>query len=308
MHVLFPTLPPELRNFIYAYASATDENAATTRGLPFTTKTYDTSHTKVVICPVHTGNLSLLALQKYNFQEGHEYHSWLMAHGVQIRIAILFKGDVSTYIQKHWDDRMSASIRKLIKKYPWMANVAHWDVKVLWDANVGSMERRPGKAAAIVNGMLATLLGFQEIKGRRTRGDVSVQFHIPHAFAAAKRVYGVEFGLESFLKAQATTSSGKETREVTTGPLIKKEEVEVTKRFHAVPDPFKERDLIAVENEVVAWSQELKGTLVMRSVRMGGNSSREILRCEEKVPQRPVDWRMALLLCECSGVEAAKVL
>jgi hypothetical protein len=308
MRLLFPLLPPELRNEVYSYTSAADQSPATTAGLPVTLKKYRMKHAKVEICPVHYGNPSLLALQKYAFLEGAEYHDWLMRNGVQFHIGIVFDGLVESFVQEHWDDKISVSMRKLTKKYPWIAKAARWDVRVVWAANVDSMRGRPRKSATIVNGILATILGFQDAAVRAKRGYVSVRFHIPHCLVAAKLAYGLEFGLQSFLETAAAHGVKREIREVTTGPSIKRKDSKIVGRLHTVPTSPPEKTAIMISKHGVEWSEESQGDLVMRKVVNGQDFYLEVLRSDGKVSDGSTNWQLASLRCECGDLQDTRVL
>ncbi|KAF2275801.1 uncharacterized protein EI97DRAFT_501577 [Westerdykella ornata] len=300
---LFPTLPPEIRNEIYAYASSSSQNPATINGLPFATKTYNYSQTSVVICPIHTGNPSLLALQRYGFLEAKEYYSWLMVHAIQIRISVVFKGHVGWFSQKHWEEKMTASLQKLVKKYPWIGTAAQRDVRVLWDAKMESMAAKPGRAAEIVNAMVKTLVGFQDPRVRARDGVVSVRFHIPHSFAAAKVLHGWQFGLETFLGARAAPEARVERREVTLGDVVKRGPAKVTERFLAVPGRVEEKEVIVVQNGRVEWTSGTEGLLVMRRIVQEGRSWQEMVAVDEKGPDC---WRLCPLRAECGDAEGTR--
>ncbi|KAF2704998.1 hypothetical protein K504DRAFT_354617, partial [Pleomassaria siparia CBS 279.74] len=128
---LFPLLPAELRNQVYSYL---DSSPATTHLVPLKLKTYNNiSHTTVQICAVHHGNASLLALRKYGFLEGLEYTNHLLAHGLELWISIHFTAHMKMFTPKHWNDKISVSLRKLVRLHPWVKNVPSIKIKVLWE-------------------------------------------------------------------------------------------------------------------------------------------------------------------------------
>jgi hypothetical protein len=308
MRLLFPSLPPEVRNTIYTYASQSTQGPATTSGLPFPPKTYDLKHTNVSLCALHHGNLSLLALQKYKYLEGAEYHSWLLSHGLHIRLGIVFTGHVDSFVQKHWDEKMSASLRKLVKKYAWLAHVPRWEIRIVWDANVDSMRKHPGKAAEIVNGMVRTVLGFQSEMVKKRRGDVRVRFHVPYPFVAAKSVYGLQFGLREFFDAAGTSGARRELREVTTGPLAERGDGKIVGQLHAVPMAAPEKSAFAIRGHQVEWSEDSEGELVMKKVVDGQKSWIETLRINEKGVDASGNWQSASLRCECGDLRDANIV
>jgi hypothetical protein len=262
--LLFPDLPPELRNEIYTYLST---STPTTTSLPLKLKTFSCRHTTIQICPVHYGSTNLLSLSHYNFNESHEYASWLRQNGLQLKIGIIFKGRVNTFVQRDWDKKISAHLRKLVKIYPWLEKVAQYDVRVKWDPMDGALKSKGGKRVAgeIVRDMLAMLMrGMMQADVRKKKGDVKVKLGIGHRIAVESVVAGARFGLAEVLSVGGDEVRSK-TWEVWKEECKNIAQIEESPRFVPVLQAKQEeKHLLDVERGVVTWADSVKEQLVVR--------------------------------------------
>ncbi|KAJ8111622.1 hypothetical protein OPT61_g5829 [Boeremia exigua] len=161
MRTLLPLLPPELRNSVYSYLAPSP--TPTNTGLPLQLKSYSCKHTLIQICPTHSGSTSLLALQQYAFVEGNEYRTWLLNHAITLRIGVVFKGRVNTFVQEHWDKKIETHLHKLAKQHPWLNKVANYDIQILWDAPDGVLKSKHNRRSAgqvQMNGTLVRRFGY----------------------------------------------------------------------------------------------------------------------------------------------------
>ncbi|PVI02339.1 hypothetical protein DM02DRAFT_498200, partial [Periconia macrospinosa] len=159
---LFPSLPPEIRNMIYAATlTPTDgiSNPATSQFLPFQQKVYTSSHTTVHIIPSYQGLPSLISLQALNYLEAHEYLNHILtSSAVSLHIGIHFKGNSQTFNQAHWDAKHVAHLQALLKKHPWLANVTDYDVQILWEPLTLAPRAKPnGEVGCIAQRMVDVL-------------------------------------------------------------------------------------------------------------------------------------------------------
>jgi hypothetical protein len=287
--LLFPNLPPELRNEVFKYLSVPDTlPKATISGLPLKLKTYDCKHTTVEICPVHYGSTTLLALQPYGFLEAREYRSWL---------GVTFKGRVNTFVQKDWDAKMAAHLRKLAKLHPWLKKVANFDVRVLWSPVDGVM-RGKRMAGQIPRDMLETLTGLVGWEVKRKKGELGVKLCLEHAVAAEIVLSGTRFGFAGFMAA-AMGAFKRETVEVWKEAHTNQREVEPNVRFLPVlPSREEKNGALGIEKGLVNWAVGVQGSLVMRKDLLDGvATSLEIGNEHEK--DGPVDQIVCTLLGEC---------
>jgi hypothetical protein len=157
---LFSQLPAELRNEVYTHLSTS--TTASTQGIPLPLKNYASAHIGVQICAIHRGSTSLLTLGRYGFLEGEEYRSWLLSRGVEVWVGVHFLGHLNTFVQKDWDAKMLASLRKLGKRYPWLKNVARYRIRIDWEPKLDSLTRAPrGVSGEIADRMVQTLIRLQ---------------------------------------------------------------------------------------------------------------------------------------------------
>ncbi|KAF1973033.1 hypothetical protein BU23DRAFT_554576 [Bimuria novae-zelandiae CBS 107.79] len=198
VRLLLPSLPPELRDLIYAQTISNSAHAAT-NGLPFTRKIYDSSHTRVEIMPVHYGNAGLLALQRYRYLEGDEYANWTLANAVQLRITVLFKGHVNTFVQEHWDKKIATHLKNLAKRYPWLRKVADYDVKILWRPCSWAPSKKKRRAGAIAKRMVEVLTQEMDAHVRAKRGNVHAGLYVAKWVVGDLGVRGQALGLGEFV-------------------------------------------------------------------------------------------------------------
>ncbi|KAF2003839.1 hypothetical protein P154DRAFT_72704 [Amniculicola lignicola CBS 123094] len=111
--LLFPQLPPELRNEVYSYLVHDEEKPYTYLGMPFAPKTYNVGRTKITFAVVHQGNPSLLNLHKDKFLEAEEYFSCLVPTAVTLWVSVVVKGYMHKAEFASWktkvEKRMSVS-------------------------------------------------------------------------------------------------------------------------------------------------------------------------------------------------------
>src|SRR5207244_3489776 len=102
--LLFPQLPPELRNEIYAYlcTPSPSQSDSLTTGLPLGLKTYTCKHTTLHLTPTHTSCTSLLALQSHAVLEAFEYAAFLRTNAVELKLGVEFTGRVNTFCPEAW--------------------------------------------------------------------------------------------------------------------------------------------------------------------------------------------------------------
>ena len=285
---LFSQLPAELRNEVYAHLSTS--TTASTQGIPLPLKNYTSAHTSVQICAVHHGSTSLLTLGKYGFLEGEEYRSWLLGKGVEVWVSVHFLGHLNTFVQKDWDAKMLASLRKLGKRYPWLKNVARYRIRIGWEPKLDSLARAPrGVSGEIADQMVKTLIGLQDPRVREKKGDITVEMCIAPAVQVETGVKNVCLGLETFLSGSSSTH---ETRSATAPrtdirrPGLRKLPIEMN------------------EIKGVHWVGN-DARLIMRSVKEGGNKWREV---RDGAHQGAEEWAWMVLLGECGGIGDARII
>jgi hypothetical protein len=263
-HQLFPTLPPELRNEIYTYLQTSP--VPTTHSLPLSLKTFSDKHTTVQIQPVHNGTTSLLALHRHAVQEASEYASWLRDHAVTLRIGVVFKGRLATFVQGDWDRRMEGHLRKLRREVPWLRKVGRWDVSVFFDPVLLGQGRGRVEAGGVARGMLRTFLRCGEEVGAGCKKEVNMCVSFEHAFLVSCVMDGRKLGLNTLFKEKAEDLGVEKLAvEVRMAHTTQREPV-----VHASPGlvlPPKipgERTLLAVEDGVVRWTDCTSGVLVVK--------------------------------------------
>ncbi|KAF2691974.1 hypothetical protein K458DRAFT_259834, partial [Lentithecium fluviatile CBS 122367] len=196
--LLFPDIPPELRNLIYA--NTISPSQATNIGLPFESKTFTLCHTRVVIEPIHHGNPSILALQNYRFQEASEYHSYLLTHAIQLRITVLFNGHMNSFIQEHWDGKMASHLKNLLKKFPWLAKVSDYHFRILWEPVSWVAGKKRRNFGAITKRMVDALTGMMDGDLKKKRGFVRAELQIGRGVASDYVSQQQPLGLADFLE------------------------------------------------------------------------------------------------------------
>ncbi|OAG06830.1 uncharacterized protein CC84DRAFT_1063199, partial [Paraphaeosphaeria sporulosa] len=196
--LLLPQLPPELRDMVYTQ-TVTSDNHATSAGLDFTSKIYESSHTRVEIIPVHHGNPAMLALQRYHFLEGDEYRHFILKTAVQLRIHVVFKGHTNTFVQEHWDKKMAAHLKNLAKRHPWLRKVAHYDIRILWKPASWAPSKRKRRVGAIAKRMVEVLTQELDVEQRVKRGMVKTDLRIADFVVADHVLKGQTLGLGEFV-------------------------------------------------------------------------------------------------------------
>ncbi|CAO2657212.1 Nn.00g033380.m01.CDS01 [Neocucurbitaria sp. VM-36] len=304
--LLFPDLPPELRNEIYNCLAVPKSNStATNTGLPFQLKTYECKHTTVQICPVHFGSTGLLALQKYQFQEACEYYSWLLNNALELRIGITFKGRVNTFVQTDWNKKMEMHLRKLAKQHPWFKKIARYDIHILWAATDGPLKSRKNKkkAGQLPMEMMKTLTGLMEENVKRTRGEVNVQLCLGHSVVVENMISSTKFGLSDFLSVPPNLYGVRKlVKEIWKGPLLNTTQTVPCLPF--VPAALGIREvmgLLEIEEGLVKWVACRGRLLVMRKTMVQGNALEVTIEGVRQENNQGVDYIILGLVKECLG-------
>ncbi|KAK3216943.1 hypothetical protein GRF29_1g1411748 [Pseudopithomyces chartarum] len=239
LRLLLPTLPPELRDLIYTQTIPTS-NPATTAGLPFTRKTYDSSHTRVEISPFHNGNPGLLALQHYRYLEGNEYAKWIFANAVTLQITVHFKGHLNTFVQEHWDKKIGAHLKNLAKRNPWLRKVANYEVKIMWMPKESGHGKKMRRIGAVAGRMVEVLTQQMDENVKVKKGDVKAGLFVGGWTVLDYRASGQAMGLGEFVWGLNKGSPKMQVREA--GVAVRAEEGEenevdtyMPSRFRAVP-------------------------------------------------------------------------
>jgi hypothetical protein len=266
---LFASLPPELRNEIYAHLSlpSTSDLAPLNTHLPLQLKTFSCKHTTTQLIPTHHGFLGLLSLPKDNFPEAAEYASHLLTNGVTIRISVHFHGRVNTFNQGDWNKKLSTHLNKLAKSFPWLRKVARYEIRILWEPVDGTLK---GKRVAgqIPLDMAACLTQLMDQEVKRKRGDVKLRLCLEHRFAVQSALSDKRLGLNTFLFGNVAGEElgfSKFVREIRkTGHDFHVPE-NPRARFLVVPSKRAQQDkvLIEVQGGVVSWLDWTRGSLVM---------------------------------------------
>ncbi|KAI4951020.1 hypothetical protein J4E86_007529 [Alternaria arbusti] len=124
---LFPSLPPELRNEIYAYLSQpTSTSTPTNNYLPLGLKIFTCKHTTTTLLPIHHSTPGLLSLDPTFIPESREYASYLLSNSLTLLFSIHFRGRINTFVPSDWDKKIQAHLRKLAKSFPWLGKVARY--------------------------------------------------------------------------------------------------------------------------------------------------------------------------------------
>ncbi|KAF9735469.1 hypothetical protein PMIN06_006919 [Paraphaeosphaeria minitans] len=237
--LLLPQLPPELRDLVYTQ-TITPDNHATSTGLDFTSKIYDSSHTRVEFIPVHHGNPALLALQRYHFLEGDEYRHFILKTAVQLRIHVVFKGHTNTFVQEHWDKKMAAHLKNLAKRHPWLRKVTQYDIRILWKPASWAQSKRKRRVGAIAKRIVEVLTQEMDGEQRAKRGVVKTDLRIADFVVADHVLKGQTLGLGEFVW-ELELGARKQVREVgialDAGKADRAEEPEgyMPSKFRAVP-------------------------------------------------------------------------
>jgi hypothetical protein len=275
--LLFPDLPPELRNEVFRYLSGPGlTSAAKVVGLPLKLRTYECKHTIVQICPVHYGSTSLLALQTYGFQEASEYTTWLRNNAIELRIGVFFKGRVNTFVQQDWDNKMETHLRKLAKLHPWLKKVAKYDIQILWSPIDGVMKSRKNKriAGQIPRDMTTTLTGLVDVSVKRKKGELKMKLCLEHKTAVETVLSGTRFGFAACF----SSPFGGYRRE--------------TKQ--------EDKSLIEIEPGLIKWTVGAQGHLVMKRYLLDGVVI-GLATGNEREKDMAVDHVVFALLGECLG-------
>lgn len=266
--LLFPKLPPELRNEVYNYLSTPEAaSPGLTVGLPLKLKLYECKHTSLEICPVHYGSAGLLALQKYDFQESLEYSAWLLSNKVELRVGVVFKGRVNTFVQTDWDKKTEAHLNKLAKLHPWLKKVAKYDIQILWAPKDGLLKSRNNKKVTgqLPRDMVKTLASLLDEDIKKKRGTVNVRLLLEHRIAVETVFMDTKLGLADFLSGmQASAGFKRQTWEVYKEACPVSLRENPLSRLHLAHYEAEETRLLMVERDSIDWAETGKGHLVMR--------------------------------------------
>ncbi|KAF1830966.1 hypothetical protein BDW02DRAFT_572505 [Decorospora gaudefroyi] len=304
--LLFPELPPELRNDVYAYLSIPQSeysSKALNTDVPIQLRTFSCKHTTVQLCPVHHGSTGLLALRNYQIQEALEYHSWLLNNALELRIGVYFKGRINTFIQADWDKKMKVHLRKLAKLHPWLRKVAKYDIQILWDATDGALKSKNNKKTAgqVPLNMVKTLTCLVDEDVKRNKGNLQVGLHLDHRFAVENAMSPTKFGLEKFISDQETMLHGfkefaTEIRKAPYLDMLPRSPYPILLRI--VPSVSQEeKALLVIEAGTVSWLDWITGQLVAKKT-LG--TAAEVGRTGSEGSME-ADFPIDHLLAECSG-------
>lgn len=312
-HQLLPPLPPELRNLVYSH-TILHSNPATCIGLPFESKIYDSKHTTIQIIPIHHGNPTLLAVQNNHFLECAEYNNWLLTNAVELRIGILFKGDINTFSQEHWGKKTTAHLAKLIKKNSWVKKVTDYDIQILWEPSCWLKTRhRKKRLGAVAYAMVDTLTSAMEPDLKRKRGHVKVVLHMSN-FVTRDSVNGGQFlGLNEFLSSAKANIVKSQICEIRIAPdhmKFNQQEMDATAaqnllppHLKAFPQPGAVQGLLVAEKGIVEWGFWTKGCLVMgREIEDENGVAKMVMGGGDGVPEHATavpEWLLSRLLEEC---------
>ena len=267
--LLFPDLPPELRNQIYQHLSAYDNAlAATTSGLPLQLKKYECKHTTVQMCPVHYSSDGLLALEKYGFQEAREYRSWLLHNAVELRIGVVFTGRVNTFVQADWDAKMALHLRKLAKQHAWLTKVSQYDIQMLFASRDGPLKSKKNKrvAAHIPRDMVKTLTQLMDKRIATHRGYVNAALSLDYSLALQNTLSPIKFGVAAFFSPFSTDALPLKTLVKTVSVLPcpdTHQSSPASTRLIPLPTPRENKDMLSLKGTRMSCIPARIGHLVM---------------------------------------------
>lgn len=293
-------LPPELRHEVYSYLSTHD---ITDTGLPLQLKSYSCKHTLVQICPVHSGSTGLLALQSHQFLEAHEYQTWLLNNAITLRIGVVFKGRVNTFVQEHWDKKVETHLQKLVKQYPWIRKVSKYDIQILWDAPDGVLKSKHNRrnAGQIPRAMTRTLTALMDKNVKEKHGDVAVKLRLEHHVAGVAIRSAPRFGLGSFMMLSMTDAACRsQIAEVWKEPCPK---ILPRKSARLTPVATRqgEKELLKSEHGSVNWMEKGQGTLVMKKTAASEEKTCATFMDTGIAYDSPTEFMLLELLEDCYG-------
>lgn len=195
--LLLPLLPPELRDLVYAQTTVCSNPGTTV--IPFTHKLYDKGYTCVEIIPFHHGNPSLLALQSYRYLERKEYAKWVLANAVHLRVTVVFKLHLYTFLQGHWDKKMGVHSRKLVNTYPWLQKAVDYDVKILCRPKESATRKKQRRIGAVAKRMVEVLTQMMDAETSVKRGCVKAVLYVPDWIVGGYRLRRQTLGLGEFV-------------------------------------------------------------------------------------------------------------
>lgn len=261
-------IPPELRHEIYSYLNGPESaTTASVAGLPLKLKTFECKHTSVQICPIHHGSASLLALERYRYEEATEYNSWLLDNAIQLNIGVTFKGRVNTFVQCDWDKKMKVHLQKLAKQHPWLAKVATYNIQILWSPIDGALKSKGNKrrAGQIVRDIVTTLTTLVRHDVQKKRGKLVISLQLDHATATQTVLSGTRFGFADFFLAADKPGFREQIREVSKHKYVKP--VEEARTSGLVPLPSQNAEgkaVMKIEKGSITWEGNKTGHLLMK--------------------------------------------
>ncbi|EDU49840.1 hypothetical protein Ptr902_09815 [Pyrenophora tritici-repentis] len=287
-YLLFPNLPPELRQEIYTYLSTPDNTStpAQTTSLPLVLKTYTCKHTTIQILPVHHGSAGLLSLPHDIFPEAAEYRTWLLSNAVELCIGVQFTGRVNSFVQADWDRKVETHLNKLVKQHAWLRKVSRYDVKVYWMPKDGPLKSKKGKRVAgrIPNAMVESLTKMMDEGVKRRKGEVRVALVTGVVFVFVSVAQSVRFGLDVFLARGNGGAGFKRVVKEVHNPRV---------GAHVTDSSF----LVSKEKEFVEWVDGTWDQLVMRKTYVDGDEGEAVVTYGQKQP----GYSFTHTLMECMG-------
>jgi len=265
---LFPSLPPELRNEIYAYLSQpTSTSTPTNSHIPLGLKTFTCKHTTTTLLPIHHSTPGLLSLDPTLIPEAGEYVSYLISNSLTLLFSIHFRGRINTFVPYDWDKKIQAHLRKLAKSFPWLRKVSRYEVQILWEPVDGALKSKGGKRCAgdVCAGLVRGVTGLMDGEVGRKKGWLKVGVNLDHGFAVGNAFSSTKFGLNKFLGEElGFRTVVREVRK--TGIPHHRGPEPLHPAFRAVENAGvpEEKRLILLGQGSVGWSDLTKGPLIMR--------------------------------------------
>lgn len=247
--LLLPELPPELRELVYTQ-TVSEHTHATSTGLDFTNKVYDSSHTRVEIVPVHYGNPGLLALQRYQFLEGNEYRHFIVNNAIQLRIHVLFKGHLNTFVQEHWDKKMAAHLKNLAKRYPWLRKVTDYDIRITWKPASWGLSKKKRRVGTIAKRMIEVLTQEMDADLMTRRGVVKAGLRVAEFVICDHILRAQALGLGELIWEVETDRAKRQIREV---GVARESEDETGDTAGYMPSKFRAVPKAAATKTLYGW-------------------------------------------------------
>lgn len=215
----------------------------------------------------------------------------------------MFKGRGQTFVQKHWDERVTAWLKKLAGRFRWLGKVGRFEVRVDWGAVDGAVRSKGGKrtVGGIVGAMVRTVTGFGEgSAGRRKTEGLKVSLRVEDWIAVECAGLGLGLGLREFFVDEEGWLS--QRREVWIESRKGKSEEVGCGRLVPVPSVKKEeRSLFVAEGKSVDWASWGEARLVMKR-RVEWENTVEVTLGDKSVEgDAGADFVLRALVEECVG-------